>query len=122
MDLLTSPPSRIYCYQFFLPFKNCQPSFVAFRFMLVRQPAKRIRNLSQPKDGLDFLKQPTQKYFAETDNKTRGRRIDLELNYFLFHAFSERMELLFRVFFYCARSFDGLFLLHQLNHSFTRAP
>lgn len=99
--------------------KAANRRFVAFRFVLVRQPAKRIRNVSQPKDGFDFLKQPTQKYFAETDNKTRERRIELESNYFLFHAFSARMELLFRVFFYCTRSFDGLFSAASIE-SFAR--
>lgn len=96
-----APSPRIYCYQFFSC--QCEPFSAAqcYALFLFARQFERHSNVSSRAAQRwirHFLKQPTQKlqkYFAETDNKTRGRRIDLELNFisFLpsvaFYAFSE---------------------------------
>lgn len=139
----SSPPNRflpslaIYCYHFSLQLQRepsllpvSSPPFSPFR--LTRQRAH--LNVYGPKMDSNFLKQPTQKlreYFAETDNKTLGRRIDLELNYFSLAEWNFSFLVyfidgdFFRNWIVFQKHHKGVFVLvvdANASHSFANAP
>lgn len=108
----------IYRYQFFLSenlFASFSPSIwrrhVQSAFKNVQRWSPKMGfaiSLNSQRWTANKMKKKCENIFAETDNKTRGRRIDLELNYFSLFMRSQRMELFCVFFFHCAILFDGL--------------